>query len=221
MASASVGDYALYAGGERVNTVYNTVEAYNKNLVKSTATAIRVKTNEAVGSYVGNYALFSGYYDWDTDEEKNYIDTYNASLTRGTSASLSGTMISNRDLVARNNKYALFSTDTDEGEEVLNLFNSSLVRTVLPVSSLVSSSSSVCGTKESFLFAGGMTRVSGTKTYLKNAVLLDSNLAYSSAPDLSEGKYNMKSEIAGDYILFVAGMNTTWLDLLEPYLINS
>ena len=42
-----------------MNTVYNTVEAYNKNLVKSTATAIRVKTNEAVGSYVGNYASVS------------------------------------------------------------------------------------------------------------------------------------------------------------------
>ena len=59
LAGASVGNYALFAGGYG-STVYSTVDAYNTSLTRSTPTALSTVRNLLAGASVGEYALFAG-----------------------------------------------------------------------------------------------------------------------------------------------------------------
>ena len=63
LAGASVGNYALFAGG--VYDIFsgsyrNVVDAYNTDLVHSTPTALSVARGHLAGASVGNYAMFAG-----------------------------------------------------------------------------------------------------------------------------------------------------------------
>ena len=60
LAGASVGNYALFAGGTIGSTTYPTVDAYNSSLVRSTPTALSEARYSLAGASVGNYALFAG-----------------------------------------------------------------------------------------------------------------------------------------------------------------
>jgi len=82
LSGASVGNYALFAGGSSSDTV----DAYNAALVRSTPSALSVARRRLAGASVGNYALFAGGYD---DNYRNTVDAYNASLTRSTPTGLS------------------------------------------------------------------------------------------------------------------------------------
>jgi len=67
LAGASVGNYALFAGG--YGGYRDTVDAYNASLVRSTPTALSVARDRLAGASVGNYALFAGGFDgsyWNT-----------------------------------------------------------------------------------------------------------------------------------------------------------
>ena len=58
LAGASVGNYALFAGG-----YYNyssTVDAYNTSLTRTTPTVLSEARNALAGASVGDYALFAG-----------------------------------------------------------------------------------------------------------------------------------------------------------------
>ena len=58
LAGASVGDYALFAGGSSKSAV----DAYNSSLVRSTPTALSEARGHLAGASVGGYALFAGGY---------------------------------------------------------------------------------------------------------------------------------------------------------------
>ena len=64
LAGATVGNYALFAGGRTGSSssasTLSTVDAYSSSLVRSTPTALSVSRNGLVGATVGNYALFAG-----------------------------------------------------------------------------------------------------------------------------------------------------------------
>ena len=85
LTGASVGNYALFAGGYSGN-YRNTVDAYNTSLVRSTPTALSRARQWLAGASVGNYALFAGGYD---NSHRNTVDAYNTSLVRSTPAGLS------------------------------------------------------------------------------------------------------------------------------------
>ena len=57
LAGASVGNYALFAGGYSSR---DTVDAYDTSLTRSTPTALSVERRNLAGASVGNYALFAG-----------------------------------------------------------------------------------------------------------------------------------------------------------------
>ena len=73
LAGASVGNYALFAGGYDGGH-RSTVDAYNTSLVRSTPTALSVARYELAGASVGNYALFAGGYDGSSD--RSTVDAY-------------------------------------------------------------------------------------------------------------------------------------------------
>ena len=59
LAGASVGGYALFAGGAHSSN-YSTVDAYNMSLTRSTPTTLSVVKYRLAGASVGKYALFAG-----------------------------------------------------------------------------------------------------------------------------------------------------------------
>ena len=63
LAATTVGNYALFGGGQNTNTPYaNTVDAYNTTLTRSTPTALSVGRRYLSATTVENYALFGGGY---------------------------------------------------------------------------------------------------------------------------------------------------------------
>ena len=91
LAGASVGEYALFAGGGNNNSsYYSTVDAYNTSLTRSTPTALSTARLNPAGASVGEYALFAGGYGSGYPSYYSTVDAYNTSLTRSTPTTLSG-----------------------------------------------------------------------------------------------------------------------------------
>lgn len=84
--TATIGDYALIAGGSPTDSGSNaiaTVETYNKELTKGTASSLKYKATKAGGASVGNYALLvGGYYYESTWTYTNQVNCYNMSLSK-------------------------------------------------------------------------------------------------------------------------------------------
>ena len=76
MTSATLGDYAIFAGGVNISNNYvKTVESYNSLLVKSSVTDLAEGGSKYYSAIVSDYALFSGNNPYETA-----IDVYNSSL---------------------------------------------------------------------------------------------------------------------------------------------
>jgi hypothetical protein len=134
VSATSVGDYAVFAGGnERVSNIgdnvsYDTVDAYNNSLSRSTPTVLSEARDELAAASVGNYALFAGgkYRSSKFTYYSNIVDAYNKSLSRSTTA-LSQNMYGNISATIGN--YALFGANSGT---VLDAFNESLTRSAAP-----------------------------------------------------------------------------------------
>ena len=69
LAATSVGDYALFGGGNGSNVV----DAYNTHLIKTNPSSLASDRYGLAATTVGNYALFGGGID---DSVLDKIDTY-------------------------------------------------------------------------------------------------------------------------------------------------
>lgn len=84
---ASVGNYALFAGGYYSNS-YNTVDSYSKTLIKTTPTPLSYPRHNIAGASVGDYALFAGGYYGNGSTVRSEIDAFDKSLVKTTPVSL-------------------------------------------------------------------------------------------------------------------------------------
>ena len=76
LAGASVGNYALFAGGTSLlPDLKDTVDAYDASLTRSTPTALSAARHNVAGASVGNYALFAGGSSLPSDY-KDTVDAY-------------------------------------------------------------------------------------------------------------------------------------------------
>ena len=89
LAATSVGNYALFGGGNGLNSYRVEIDAYNTSLTKASISASQ-KLDQArsnlAATTVGNYALFGGGYN---GSYLSTVDAYNTSLTRSTPNALS------------------------------------------------------------------------------------------------------------------------------------
>ena len=85
LASTTVGNYALFGGGNNDNAHVSTVDAYNTSLTRTTPTTLNSASSLLAATTVGNYALFAGGYASYT----SVVAAYNTSLTRSTPTALS------------------------------------------------------------------------------------------------------------------------------------
>ena len=89
LAGASVGEYALFAGGtSNISIDYSTLDAYNTSLTHSTPTTLSTARRALAGASVGNYVLFAGGSTTSSDTRSAVVDAYNTSLTRSTPTAL-------------------------------------------------------------------------------------------------------------------------------------
>ncbi len=87
LAAASVGEFALFAGG--YNGSYRaTVDAYNQGLTRIIPTALTVSRKDLVAASVGEFALFAGGYNGSYHRS---ADVYDQTLTRLTPLDIKGT----------------------------------------------------------------------------------------------------------------------------------
>ena len=144
LAATTIGDYALFGGGMASGNTNGlaTVDAYTKSLTRSTPTALGVARHTLASTSVGEYALFCG--GESGTAKKNTVDTYNLSLTKG-STSLS--VVKYASAATTVGDYALIgggsSTSSTNGR-VVNAFDKSLTRTV--PTALTSAMTNVCAT---------------------------------------------------------------------------
>ena len=73
MAAATIGDYALFAGGCANGTTYRYVEVFDKSLTRTIGTDLTTRRFNLAAATVGDYALFGGGYNGD-----NYLNSVEA-----------------------------------------------------------------------------------------------------------------------------------------------
>ena len=130
---ASVGKYALFAGGEKSSSsITSKVHAYNTSLTYSNPTSLGSSRNYLAGASVGNYALFAGGSNTSGSTVYSTVYAYNTSLTRSTATalnekrrSISGASVGN---------YALFAggcgASSSGNYDVVDAYSTSLVHSI-------------------------------------------------------------------------------------------
>ena len=207
LAAASVGNYALFAGGmDSDKTLFATVDAYNNSLTHSTPTALSVARQRLAGASVGNYALFaSGTTGTIYDTGNTTVDAYNNSLTRSTPTVL-GT---NRGQVtaASVGNYALFAGgylyksgygQSSEYFSVVDAYNASLTRSTPTELSEQKDGIAAASVGNYALFAGG----SGSK---KSVDAYDTSLTRSTPTPLDNGYSVPKMTTTENYAVCYVG----------------
>ena len=162
LAGASVGNYALFAGGQSgSSSSYSAVDAYNSSLTRSTPTELSTPRRALVGASVGNYALFAGGTDGST---LTTVDAYNSSLTRSTPTELSTKRYNSSGASVGN--YALFAggQSGSSSYSTVDAYDSSLTRSKLTALSTKRYYLAGASVGNYALFAGGQ---SGSSSYSK------------------------------------------------------
>ena len=168
MRAATVGKYALFAGGLAPNPFFgedtsSSVDAYNTSLTKSTPTELSCKRCGHAAASVGGYALFAG-----GASSHNFlgygnivssVDAYDASLTRsaahiiGATVAIGGAAVGNYALFAGGTVDGIMTKDTVTSDVLA--YDSSLTFTTAPLLSVARAGVKGASVGNYALFAGG------------------------------------------------------------------
>ena len=218
-AAASVGGYALFAGGRRNNGLFtmsqSAVDAYNTSLTRTTATPLVDEIWACAGGSVGGYAVFGGGCDLNTDTSHiepiggtGVVQTYDSSLTSSKAAPLScpravhsAATIGNHLLFAGG-----WNDTTGKYLSTVESYDASLTRsTAVELSSAkIDLASATVG--EYAMFAGGYKGKSDA-AYVATVDAYNTALTKTTMPDLSVGRHGLASAVIGDYALFAGGIS--------------
>ena len=198
LGASNVGNYALFAGGgDNGGTVKADVATYNQSLTKGTATAMTMGgwyvkgTNFQANS--GSLAMFTqgvniGY---EASTYSNVVDTYNASLTKGTvNMSVEKTFVA----CASTDKHVLFAGGMNSSgyTGVVDAFNKSLSRTT-PAGVGAYYGASAASVGEYIIVTGYY--------YDAYAYVYNSSLTRTIITNVTKGEYRAAITL-GDYALF-------------------
>lgn len=190
LASAAVGNYALFAGGG------SAIEIYNASLTRTTG-SLSVLRTDIGGVSIGNYALFAGgnYY--------NTVDAYDASLTRTNPAVLSSTKrwpaataIGDYALIAGGEHWdSVYQRYTDTN--TVDVYNKSLTKST--AAQLSAGKRRARGASNSNYALIGY----GDSGYVMDAY--NTSLTKSSPANLSLNMIYTTATSVGEYVLFAGG----------------
>lgn len=199
-AAASVGGYALFAGGAssynllgHYDGLVGSVDAYNASLTRSAA-HIFGDTAAIGGAAVGNYALFAGG-TWDMQiNDDNVISSvlaYDPSLTFTIAPDLS---VARADVKGASvGNYALFAGGKASSKcTTVDAYNASLTRTTAAALSSTENNDAAATVGNHAIFVGNTA----------SADIYDASLTRTSAAILSTARSGLAATTVGDYAIF-------------------
>lgn len=202
IASATIGNYALFAGGTQSSTRQSTVDAYDKNLTRTTPTELSTTRSNLAATTVGGHALFGGGYSGSS--ARNTVDAYDENLTR----TIATTLVSGKcNLQATSvGGYALFAG----GGSSLNgsctdnvwAYDSELTRSTLDDMSTNHSQFASTTIGNYALFGGG--EYSADKV-TASVDVYDNALTHSTSKSLSKARFRLSATSNGTYAIFAGG----------------
>ena len=207
LAATTVGNYALFGGGNNGNGRSSTVDAYNASLTRSTPTVLSQARRELAATTVGDYALFGGgnYRNSDLVYVSSVVDAYNLRLTRSTPTSLSP---ERDDLAATSvGNYALFGGGLFGGnKDVVDAYNTSLTRSTPTALSQARDDLAATSIGDYALFGGGWrSNDASAPDPFATVDAYNTSLTRSTPTSLSVGRCVLAATSVGDYALFGGG----------------
>jgi len=211
MRAATVGKYALFAGGLVPNPFLgedasSSVDAYNTSLTKSTPTELSCKRCGHAAASVGGYALFAGgassYNFLGYGTPVSSVDAYDASLTRsaahiiGATVAIGGAAVGNYALFAGGTVDGIMTKDTVTSDVLA--YDPSLTFTTAPLLSVARAGVKGASVGNYALFAGGIAGGFCTTVDAYNA-----SLTRTTATALSSTKNNSAAATVGNHAIFV------------------
>ena len=210
--SASIGNYAIFAGG-RTGSAQSTVDAYKgTDLTHTTPTySLPAENYNSAGASNTSYAIFAG-------GQNNYgsvvstVTAYNSSLTRSTpSKQLSQTRLYLAGAASGGGTRAVFaggSNSSSSGYNSVDVYNTSLTRST-PTTKLSTARWYLAGGSVGAyaVFAGGQT-ASSTYSDVVDAYN-GSNTHYTPTTALYTARTNLAAASVGDYVIFAGGRTGT------------
>lgn len=227
LGATTVGNYALFAGGDNGESSSATVDAYNKSLTRSTPTPLSEAFGYTQAASVGNYALFVKSIGHDSGAYEPYLSTvnaYNTSLTRSIPETLSQTRASMG--VASNDNYALFvagviwiynnSSVYNVFSRTIDYYNKSLTRSTSSISDYTGEMAGV-RVGEYALIGGGFYEPNSTTGEFRTEVYAFNNSLTSTQLNLSKGRTKIATAMVGNYALFAGGEDHYSLTNVEAF----
>lgn len=206
LASESIGEYALFAGGYRMMGNYTgAVTAYNKSLTRtSLGASLGEWRSNLASTSVGNYAIFGGGLKG-SSSYSSYIDCYNTSLTKPNSTPTLSRMVAYLAATTVGD-YALFGGG-GSGVAVyysnVDAYNTSLTRVTATSLSKARPNLAATHVGNYALFGGGGYPL---RLYSKVVDAYDKSLTRSILAELSQSRFYLAATTIGNYAMFGGGM---------------
>ena len=205
IAGASVGNYAIFAGGKSGNSHLANVDAYDNMLVRSTPTELSTSRSDLEGASVGNYAIFAGGKSGNSYSAS--VDAYDASLVRSTPTELS---VSRYYLAGASvGNYAIFAGgfSISSISSIVDAYDASLVRSTPTGLSKTRSAIKGASVGNYAIFAGGNAAIAQVSP-LSNIDAYNTSLVRSTTTGLSEARFSAGGTDNGNYAIFAGGQNS-------------
>ncbi len=198
LAGASIGNYALFGGGQNSDGVSSTVDAYSSDLTRTTPTPLQMPRRSLAAASNGTYAIFGGGVG---EGSLGHVTAYNASLTRSTPTSLSESRYNLSAVRAGN--YVLFCGGSDKN--TVDAYDLFLTRTV--IDSLSVGRNDMAGTTigDFALIGGGNTGNGSSYKEFKTVDVFSPYLSHGTTTDLPSAKSALAATSLENYALFGGG----------------
>lgn len=216
VAGASIGDYALFAGGDNQyansnNPKRSDIDVYNELLSKSSA-SLSVARSAPASASTGIWAIFAGGEVYSQSGSSSYwngnktVDAFDALLTRSTPTELSE---ARRGLAgAVLNGYAIFAggyySAGGENLSTVDAYDAELVHTTPQALTFSASKVEGSANSEYAVFVGNGGNV---------VTAYNKNLTKTTLPNLQTAQTSYATARAGNYILLVGANETFAFDL--------
>ncbi len=210
LAGATVGNYALFAGGNTGSARTNKVDAYETNLTRTAPTEMLFSaTSELAGASVGNYALFAGGYSGSSSASTT--TAYNNNLVRTQPTRLSDTR--HQLAGASVGNYALFAGGTNSNNlNIVDAYDTNLTRTTVTALSQARYSITGVSFNGQALFAGGWVSSASNVIDAYNV-----NLTRTTPTALSQARHSLGGASVGNYVLFAGGTGSNNFNIVDAY----
>ena len=206
LAATTVGNHALFGGGD------DSVDAYNTSLTRNTLTALSVARRYLAATTVGDYAIFAGGNEIGSSY-KDAVDAYDISLTRSTPTVLSSAR--NQLAATTVGNYALFGGGYGSSyKNTVDAYDTSLTRSTPTVLSAARNQLAATTVGNYAIFAGGY--VGGSK-YKDTVDAYNISLTRSTPKVLSVARRRLAATTVGNYALFGGGYGSSYKDTVDAY----